>query len=188
MLPLDGGPVQQVTSTPVQEAGPDWAPDGRALAYSVFGLPGGIRVVRRNADGAWGRPVERTSVGTLPDWSPDGHWIAFTTNFLGGSLGIVSPDSGAPRVVLDSANAWGIGVQMAHWSPDSRTIYFKSVDQKANAAFWAIPTTGGTPKLLTRFDDPTRPAIRPEWFIGGGRMYFAIQDRQSDIWVMEVRR
>ena len=77
---------------------------------------------------------------------------------------------------------------MAHWSRDSRTLYFKSEDARGNAAFWAIPVTGGTPRLLIRFNDPTRPASRPEWFIGKGRMYFAIQDRQSDIWVMEVRR
>ena len=78
---------------------------------------------------------------------------------------------------------------MAHWSPDSRTLYFKSWDARGNAAFWAIPGHGGTPRLLIRFDDPTRPwASRPEWFIGKGRMYFTIQDRQSDIWVMEVRR
>ncbi len=188
VLPLDGGPIQQVTSTPLQESGPDWSPDGRALTYAMFGQPGGIRVVRRNTAGVWGTPVERTSAGTLPEWSPDGRWIAYTSTFLGGSLFVVGPDSGAPRLVLDSTNTWGIRAQMAHWSRDSRTLYFKSGDARGNAAFWAIPATGGTPRLLIRFDDPTRPASRPEWFIGKGRMYFTIQDRQSDIWVMEVRR
>ena len=68
-----------------------------------------------------------------------------------------------------------------------RTIYFKSYDQKGNAEFWSIPATGGRPTLLTRFDDRRRPSFRPEWALGPDRMYFTIQDRQSDVWVMDVR-
>ncbi|MEP6574670.1 MAG: protein kinase [Gemmatimonadota bacterium] len=186
--PLDGGPLQQVTSTPLQEAQASWSPDGRALCFSMFGIPGGIWLVRRDANGKWGTPVERSAFGNFAAWSPDGRWIAFTGNFTGGSLLIVSPDSGAARVVLDSANTGGVLVETPNWASDSRTIYFNSHDPKGNASFWSVPMAGGTPKLLTRFTDPTMPAYRPEWSIGGGRMYFAIQDRQSDIWVMEARK
>jgi Tol biopolymer transport system component len=80
----------------------------------------------------------------------------------------------------------GILAEMPIWSPDSRTIYFDSHDANGNASFWAIPATGGAPKLLARFDDPTRPAYRPEWAVCGKRMYFVIQEPQSDIWVMDA--
>ena len=89
--------------------------------------------------------------------------------------------------MLDSATSAGVYAQRPIWSRDSRTLYFNSHDPKGNASFWAIPITGGTPRLLTRFTDPTMPAYRPEWSMSGDRMYFAIQDRQSDIWVMEAR-
>jgi eukaryotic-like serine/threonine-protein kinase len=186
VLPLDGGPVQQVTSSPLQEAAASWSPDGKAIISNIFGLPGGIWIVRRGANGVWGKPVERVPYGAWGIWSPDGRWIALSTTFGGGSLAIVDPDSGAPRVVLDSATSGGILAEMPIWSPDSRTIYFDSHDANGNASFWAIPATGGAPKLLARFDDPTRPAYRPEWAVCGKRMYFVIQEPQSDIWVMDA--
>ena len=186
VLPLDGGPLVQVTSSPRQEAQPGWSPDGKALVFNIFGLPGGVWVVRRNAGGTWGEPVERSRFGSWASWSSDNRWIVFTSTFTGGSLMIVNPDSGPPVVVLDSAASGGVAVEMPIWSRDGRTIYFNSHDAKGNASYWSIPVTGGAPKLLTRFTDPAMPAYRPEWSIGGDRMYFAIQDRQSDIWVMEA--
>jgi serine/threonine-protein kinase len=185
-LPLDGGPVQPVTASPLQWALPNWSPDGHALTFVTFGDRGGIWVVRQAPHGAWGKPVQRSAAGTSAIWSPDGRWIAYSSNFFGGSLMIVNPDSGAPRVVLNSAKSAGVYAEEAIWSSDSRTLYFNSHDPKGNAAFWAIPVTGGQPRLLTRFDDPTRPSYRGEWSIGSGRMYYTINDRQSDVWVMEA--
>ena len=183
VMPLDGGPVQQVTSGPLQNAQPVWAPDGTGLTYAIFPAFG-IWVVRRGVNGVWGTPVQRVSSGTWAAWSPDGRWVAYTTSFLGGSLMIVEPDSGAPRLVLDSAHAGG--AEFPVWSSDSRTLYFKTHDPKGNAAFWSVPVSGGQPTLLTRFDDLTRPSFRSEWSMGSGRMYFAIDDRQSDVWVMNA--
>jgi eukaryotic-like serine/threonine-protein kinase len=185
VMPLDGGPVQRATSGPLQNAEPVWSPDGTALAYSIFPTFGSW-VVRRGADGIWGTPVQRTRAGSWVAWSPDGRWIAYTSYFLGGSLMIVNPDSGAPRVVLDSANSSEARAELPVWSSDSRTLYFKSHDAKGNAAFWSVPVTGGQPTLLTRFDDLTRPSYRAEWSVGSGRMYFTIDDRQSDVWVMNA--
>ena len=186
VMPMDGGPVQHVTSSSGQEAAPSWSPDGRALTFDEFGVPGGIWVVRRDSSGVWGRPSKRYPAGGWAVWSPDGRWIAFTSYFLGGSLMIVPPDSGAPRVVLNSATSSGVYAEQMRWSADSRTLYFKSHDPRGNASIWEIPITGGTPKLLLRVDDPARPSYRPEWVVGAGRMYFTIQDRQSDVWVMDV--
>ena len=187
VMPLDGGPVTAVTATSrLQEAEPDWSPDGRALVFNIFGVPGGVDVVRRNANGSWGNAVERSPNGSWAAWSPDGRWIAYTTNFLGGSLMIIPPDSGAPRMLLDSATSKGVYVEQPVWSTDSHSIYFKSHNTQGNAEFWSIPVTGGIPTLLTRFEDPRQPSNRPEWAIGGGRMFFTLDDRQSDVWVADI--
>ena len=186
-MPLDGGPLVQITATPsAQEATPMWSPDGRALAFTMFGVPGGIWVVHRDARGARGNAVERASAGSWGQWSPDGNTIAYTSYFLGGSLMLVGADTGAPRVLVDSATS-GIHVEMPKWSTDGRTIYFKSHDAKGAAEFWSVPVAGGKPTLLTRLDDPLRPSYRPEWALGPGRMYFTMEDRQSDVWVMDAR-
>jgi Tol biopolymer transport system component len=186
VLPLDGGPVQPVTASPLQWALPTWSPDGHAIAFLTFGDPGGIWVVRRKLNGVWGKPVQRRASGTSATWSPDGRWIAYTSSFFGGSLMIMNPDSGAPRSVLDSATSGGVYAEQSIWSSDSRTLYFDSHDLNGNASFWAIPVTGGPPKLLTRLDDPTRPSYRSEWSIAAGRMYFTINERQSNVWVMDA--
>jgi serine/threonine-protein kinase len=185
VMPLDGGPTQQVTATPLQEAAPTWSPDGNALTYGVFGVPGAVYVVRRNPDRTWGTPVKRDNVGSTPIWSPDGRWIAYSTYILGGSLAIVSPDSGAPRIVLDSA-ATGVAADQPVWSRDSRALYFKSHDARGNAEFWSVPVTGGRPTLLTRFADPFRPSHRIGWWVGAGRMYFTIEEQQSEVWVLDA--
>ncbi len=76
--------------------------------------------------------------------------------------------------------------ELADWSADGRTIYFKSHDAQGRASFWSIPATGGRPRLLARFDDPTRPSNGVAFTTDGKRLYFAIDDRQSDVWVVEV--
>jgi len=37
-----------------------------------------------------------------------------------------------------------------------------------------------------RFDDPARPSYRFHWATDGRRFYFTINDRQSDIYVVEL--
>jgi hypothetical protein len=49
-----------------------------------------------------------------------------------------------------------------------------------------VPVAGSVPTLLTRFTDPTLRSYRPEWAIGGERMYFTVYDRQSDVWMMQA--
>ena len=147
--------------------------------------------MRQTPNGTWGTPINRTKLAAAsyftswPTWSPDGHWIAYSNAFLGGSLFTINPDSGAHRTVLDPAKS-GMNAEYPVWSADSRTLYFKSHDAKGNAEFWSIPINGGAPTLLAHFDDPDRPAYRPEWSIGDGRMYFTIADFQSDVWVMQT--
>jgi serine/threonine protein kinase len=185
VLPLDGGPLQQATTTPEQESAAYWSPDGKALTFVMFGYPGGVWVVHRAIDRSWGQPVQRTTMGSSPSWSPDGRLIAYTTSLYGGYLAVVGPDSGLPRAVYDTTGN-APRAEQAYWSSDSKTIYFQSHDAQANAMFWSVPAAGGKPMLLLRFDDPSRPAYRPLWGLGGGRMYFVIDERQSQVWVMDA--
>jgi hypothetical protein len=45
---------------------------------------------------------------------------------------------------------------------------------------------GVTPRLLVRFDDPSRPSNRIEFATDGERFYFTVGRRESDIWLMEL--
>ena len=50
-----------------------------------------------------------------------------------------------------------------------------------------MPATGGSPRLLMRFDDPARPSLRREFATDGARFYFTIAQDESDVWVVEIR-
>jgi len=183
--PLDGRPLQHVTSSPAQELVPTWSPDGRTLAYAEGTERRSIWLVHRDASGNWGKPAQRSPIGSWADWSPDGKSLAFITALTGGSLMVMPADSGPARTVLDTG-ATNPPVEQPYWGRDGATIYFKSHDTNGNASIWSIPSAGGKPRLLVRFVDPLRPSYRPQWAFGGGRFFFPIQDRQSDVWVMEV--
>jgi serine/threonine-protein kinase len=183
--PLDGGPEQQVTSSPREEAIARWSPDGTALAYNDLKPPGGIWIVRRNPDRNWGTPVERASAGYVPEWSPDGRRLAYVDRPTGGVVSVIPVDSGPGRVALDPTRDGVAAGAAIRWSDDDR-LYFKSLDALGRASIWSVPAAGGAPRLLVRLDDPGRPSYRPELTVGDGRIFFTLQDRQSDVYVMEV--
>ena len=72
------------------------------------------------------------------------------------------------------------------WSRDSRTIYYKAYDRQRQSSIWAIPASGGTPRLLIRFDDPAHRSLRREFATDGARFYFTIAGEESDLWAMEL--
>ncbi|HEU4721783.1 MAG TPA: protein kinase, partial [Gemmatimonadaceae bacterium] len=183
--PLDARPVQRITDWPGHEWTPEWSPDGRAMLFISGVEQRFVWVVRRKADGSWEAPVQRARA-YWPAWSPDGRSIAFGSALVGGSLLVIPADSGAPRVVLDASKPGVPQVERPRWSEDGRTIYFKSHDPQGRASFWSVPAAGGTARLLVRFDDPKRPSYRQQWALGRNRMYFPVEDRQADVWVMDV--
>ena len=186
--PLDGRPVQQVTRTSRQEAVGAWSPDGSAIAFQEYtpSAGGGIWIVRRKADGTWEEPVRRGGPGITVSWSPDGRWLAYTTSWDGGSIEIMPADSGPARVVLDATRPGVPRAELPLWSADGRSIYYKSHDAEGNASIWSVPATGGAPRMLVRWDDPARPSYRDHWTFSRDRILLPVQERESDVRVVEV--
>jgi serine/threonine-protein kinase len=186
--PLDGGPVQRVTATPAQESYPVWSPDGRSLLFYDQVRPVTVFVTRRGEDGSWTSPVQVASPARSADWSPDGRWISFVGAESYGRLGplMVAPVAGgAARRVFDP-NATAAPAGDGLWSHDGRMLYYKAHDTQGRASFWAVNAAGGRPRLLVRFTDPNRQSSRGDFAVDAQRFYFAIEDRQSDVFVAEV--
>jgi Tol biopolymer transport system component len=186
--PLDGGPVVRVTDTPAQESYPVWSPDGRALAYFDQARPATLYLVRLGADGRWSPPTRHASPAINNDWSPDGRWIAYIQAEVRAGTGpvmVVPVDRGGERRVFDPTATAPPAIH-TQWSPDGRTLYYKTHDAQGHASFWAVSAAGGRPRLLVRFDDPDRQSSRRDFATDGSRFYFAIEDRQSDVFVAEM--
>jgi Tol biopolymer transport system component len=187
VMRLDGGGIQQVTRSAGQEAVASWSPDGGSLAFSPLGTEEGIWVVGRDSGGRWGEPTLRRAGGSLPAWSPDGKSIAFVSTIAGGSLFVLPMPSGEERTVLDVDGHDGATVARGVWGEDG-TLYFSMNLSNGLGSFWSARREGGASRLLVRFDPVLHGFYRGAFAVGGGRFFFPTDDRQSDIWVMEIAR
>jgi Tol biopolymer transport system component len=183
VMPLDGGPLQRVTSSPAQEAIASWAPDGNRLVYCLFTGRGGIWTVRRE-NGVWDKPVERLGHGFYPTWSPDGRSLAFNSGLFRGPLWVMPADSGAPRLLADTAGPRAILADVLRWSEDGRAVYARGLDDEGRTAFWRVPLDGGAPQRFLTLDQGERSTSG--WAVAGGRMVYSVVKQRSDVWVMEV--
>ncbi len=127
LLSLRGGSATQLTASEKDVSDPQWAPDGRRLAY-VRGDE--IRAV--DADGSRDVLVTSHPAGvSMPRWSPDGRRIAFRSRRRGWTqVHLVDapvprrgrpardPKPPEPRAIT----AIGFDVEDYEWSADGRTI------------------------------------------------------------------
>ncbi len=186
--PLDGGPVERVTATPAQESYPRWSPDGRAIAFFNQIPPFSLFITRREGSGRWSTPTLIGSKAVGNAWSPDGLFLAYVeaeSDRRPGALMVAPVEGGSPRRVFEPTPTVPLA-ELVEWSPDGRTLYYKAHDAQGRASFWAVNAAGGRPRLLVRFNDLNRPSSRRDFATDGERLYFAIQDRQSDVFVAEL--
>jgi TolB protein len=187
LMNSDGGNVQQVTRLPNDAANPDFSPDGNSIAFDYdYGVRGGaVYVVSRPHRGApFGTPRQLTPGGTDPQWSPDGKSIAYVHD----GIRVVSPDGTGDRLVIPrTTGADGVDPTFAYWSPDSRSLYYKAYDTRERSSIRVAPVSGGTPRLLIRFDDPARPSARREIATDGKRLFFSLAQQESDVWLVELK-
>jgi Tol biopolymer transport system component/serine/threonine protein kinase len=188
LMTAEGGSIQQLTDDPAQERYPDWSPDGRQLVFysDKTGRQELYIISRNDKDAAWGPPRQLTFDGSFyGKWSPDGRFIAYV--FFGNLL-IIPPEGSDPCVLVKKADPSVLpNPRFPAWSSDGQTVYYKAVDAEERASFWSIPVSGGTPKLLVRFDDPTRKSVRPEFAADGSRFFFTLTENKSDLWVMHLQ-
>ena len=186
----DGTGVRQVTSTPDSEANPVWGADQNTL---LIQRNSGSSVdrdelflwTRSRETGLWVRgPALTPDGGADPAFAPDGSLIAY---IWAGALHLVSPDGTGHRVLVPAADpAVRPEPTMPGWSPDSRTVLYMAYDDQRTGSLWSVPVNGGAPTLLVRFDDPSRPSLRRDFATDGQRLYYAVAEPASDIYIAEL--
>ena len=185
----DGTRTEAVTRSPAEEQHAAWGPDGNTILFdsATPGATNQAYIVTRPSRGApWGTPRQLTRNGSSdPKWSPDGKLVAFCVH---GQLRVISPDGTGERVVVDAQSGKIPEPAYSIWAADSRTIYYKAYDRGGQSSIWSVPVVGGEPRMLVRFDDPSRRSLRREFATDGRRFYFTIARDESDIWAMELLR
>ncbi len=186
VVDVDGSAELRLTNDEVHDMNPAFSPTGLAIAFADIASRG-VHVLRRETlDSLWQAPERLPIQGWGLRWSPDGSSLVYYSR--GAPFGIeVFEEGGSSRHIITEGTAGLNNVSWPEWSADGSTIYFYATGPDGVYGLYAIPVTGGEPRLLVRFDEPSRQIFR----VGGvvehdGMFYFAIGVIESDIYVMDL--
>jgi TolB protein len=143
--------ANQIRVTPGQRLNinPNWAPDGRSIAYTVYGAKGIPQIVISNLyQGTRDTVTDDKSQGFLPVFSPDGTKICFMSDRNGQmDLFVMNRDgSNVRRLTTNPAND-----STPTWSPTGTQIAFTS-DRSGSPQIWVMDADGLNQRRLT-FND-----------------------------------
>ncbi len=155
---LDGTDLRQLTNNTARDLHPDYAPDGRKLAF-VSDRDFAPGVYTMNADGSKQRKSSRGSgvAFASPGWSPDGARIAFTSDQEGGyDIYVMRANgSGQKRLTINGVPTDSGPV----FSPDGAQIAFQT-NRDGNFEIYAMSPNGEDQINLT--NDPAGD-FTPDW-------------------------
>jgi Tol biopolymer transport system component len=131
-IPIDGGPMRPLISTPRYESWPAWSPLGPQLVYTAS-RNGLFELWVRNQQDGSERPVVTgrdftngaTYFLTESSISPDGRWIAYQRNATDSVAIWLSAMEGGPPVPL--AHEQAVRQDSPTWSPDGKWIAYVSL-------------------------------------------------------------
>ena len=180
----EGGdtPVQLSPGTAHDERNPSWSPDGQRIVWENRDANPRIPSVVKRSGNGWGAPhqVTRAGLEVFGTWGDNDALVALDAVAHRLMLVPVDDSLSPPRVLSQTGNM----VSNGSVSDDGRTLYFHD-----RSRLWALSLAGGAPRELVRFDDPLHPHATSARNIAehGGRLYFTLQDPQSNIWVAPVK-
>ena len=186
---IDGSGGQRLTSDAEESYHPAFSPDGLSIVYGNGSQTLG-RLNRATPDAPWQVSEPRpTDIGFVPRWSPDGSQLALEIPNSEGRADIAILPVHGPARVLVKAGANGIQFpRWPEWSEDGRTIYFREADREGAPGIYGVPASGGTPRLLVRFDDPAQSVLTSSLPARNGLFYLSVGEIESDIYLMDLVR
>ena len=152
-----------LTQAGSEDANPQWAPDGKSVAYLRNDKELHIVTVPAKDVAAADRVV---ATGALPrsavTWSPDSQWIAFTLDDKRSfrNVSVVQASGGESHPVSFLAN--GETASRIAWSPDGRYLLFDTAQRSEQVQIARVDLLPHVPKYREdEFRDLFRPSRTP---------------------------
>jgi Tol biopolymer transport system component len=114
------------------------SPDGERLAFAASGPGSGQRLWLRSLNGQEPQSLAGTEGATYPFWSPDGRYVGF---FASHKLKKFELASGRVQTLCDARAGRG-----GTWNHDGLIVLAPDYQ----SSLWSVPSTGGSPTMLTR--------------------------------------
>lgn len=181
----DGGPAQPLFEEPFHEFGPDWSPDNSKITFMSDRTGRWEVYVASKEETGWGEPEQITfEGGSYPRWSPVENSIAYHS---GGSVKVVSYEDRSTKTLFQSQNISGSARNsFSSWSPDGKTFYFFSQDERGFGSVWSVPVEGGEPELKITDSDPNLGLSFFGFTVDSERFYFSIRKNESNVMIMDL--
>ncbi len=178
---LWSGPVPAVTPEgdtvrvdPDLAEGLAWSSDGSKVAGTLPWKDGSALWIAAS-DASAGRLRPAPTALSYPAWSPGG-----------GAVTCLAVEDGTPRISRPCGSDPGPGDEPAYgplaFSPDGRTLYYGSPNDRGTLDLRARPAAGGPSRVLTRFArDSYMPSVTRD-----GRVLFGVQDYRVTLSVVSA--
>jgi Tol biopolymer transport system component/DNA-binding winged helix-turn-helix (wHTH) protein len=137
-----------------------FSPDGTRIVYPAIGPNGKQQLATRLLDRTSPTLLPGTENAADPFFSPDGQWLGFFADF---HLKKISMNGGTPITLCAAANEQG-----ASWGTEGNII--AALTQVSSLA--RVPSTGGTPQLLTKLAGVEATHRWPQILPGGKAVLF----------------
>jgi Tol biopolymer transport system component/tRNA A-37 threonylcarbamoyl transferase component Bud32 len=179
----DGSAQKVVAGGPAHEFADNWSPDGKLISYFSDSGEGFQTVFIAPAGGGSARQLTKGQ-GYSTFFSPDGKTVAYVA---GDGLRIVPVEGGDSRLLVKNDSTEFVSTS-GGWSADGKTIYYRAYTSAGTNRIARVSLDGSQRPTLVRFDNPERPAYRPEFSTDGKNFYFTIGKHQADIWLMHLTK
>ena len=73
------------------------------------------------------------------------------------------------------------------YARDGRSLYGSAVHRDGRRGFWAVPVSGGPARQVVAADDPALRFFFGWSSVGRDRLYAAVSEYESDIWVAKLK-
>ena len=156
VMDAEGGNRENLSNHPVDDADPDWSPDGTKIAFVSNRNDGKYQIYVMDADGT--NQIKLTD-GLLekryPAWSSDGRKIAFAVWDMVVRIDVMDAD-GENRVVLEN------DASAPSWSPDGGSIAFISGRDRGSEIYVIGADGQGLERVTHDFLGGANPSFSPD--------------------------